>query len=172
LIRATWPETKALPRDAAAKAEIDAVVALVSGVRTVRAELHVPAGAQLPLLLAGDDAACRALETWAGAITRLARLSGISRAAGAPPKGAAQIPLAGVTATLPVAEVIDLAAERARLAKEIARLDGELAKIEAKLANPDFRAKAKPEVIEENEERRAEGQGTRARLAEALARIA
>ena len=172
LIRAAWPATAHLPRDAAAKAEIDAVVALVSGVRAVRAELHVPAGAQLPLLLSGDDAACRALENWQGAIVRLARLSGISRATGAPPKGAAQIPLAGVTATLPVAEVIDLAAERTRLAKEIARLDGELAKIEAKLSNPEFRAKAKPEVIEDNEERRAEGQGTRARLAEALARIA
>jgi valyl-tRNA synthetase len=172
LIRAPWPEVHGLPRDAAAKAEIDSVVRLVSGIRAVRAELNVPAGAQLPLLLAGDTEAVRRLEGWQDAIKRLARLSRIQPAQGEPPKGSAQIPLPGATAILPVAEVIDLAAERTRLAKEIARMEAEIARVDAKLNNPDFRAKAKPEVIEENEERRLEFSSTRARLAEALARIA
>jgi valyl-tRNA synthetase len=172
LIRAAWPEADRLPRDASAKAEIDAVVRLVSGIRAVRAELNVPAGAQLPLLLSGDADAVSRLERWQDAIKRLARLSRIEPAQGDPPKGSAQIPLSGATAILPVAEVIDLAAERARLAKEIARMEAEIARVDAKLNNPDFRAKAKPEVIEENEERRLEFTSTRARLAEALARIA
>lgn len=172
LIRAAWPEAGHLPRDDAAKAEIDAVVRLVSGIRAVRAELNVPAGAQLPLLLSGDAEAVARLERWQDAIRRLARLSRIEPAQGEPPQGSAQIPLGLATAILPVAEVIDLNAERARLAKEIARMEAEIARVDAKLNNPDFRAKAKPEVIEENEERRLEFTSTRARLAEALARIA
>jgi valyl-tRNA synthetase len=173
LIRAPWPDAKNLPRDAAAKAEIDWVVALVSGIRAVRAELNVPAGAQLPITLhdAPAEAAVR-LERWRDAILRLARGLSIATAAGAPPKGAAQVPIEGSVAAIPVAEVIDLAAERARLAKEIARADGELAKLAAKLGNADFRAKAPAEIIEEISERQEEEAERRARLAAALERIA
>jgi valyl-tRNA synthetase len=172
LIRAPWPESGTLPKDEAAKAEIDAVVRLVSGIRAVRAELNVPAGAQLPLLLSGEAGALARLEGWHEAIRRLARLSRIERLSGEAPRGSAQIPLPGATAILPIAEVIDLAAERARLAKEIARAEGEIRKIDAKLGNPEFRAKAPAEVIEEQQERRDDATGLRDRLAAALERIA
>jgi valyl-tRNA synthetase len=173
LMRAAWPDAAALPRDAAAKAEVDWVVALVSGIRAARAELNVPAGAQLAVALHdADDAAVARARTWGEAIMRLARASGIEAASGAPPRGAAQVPLAGCIAALPVAEVIDLAAERARLAKEVARAGAEIAKIEAKLANAEFRAKAPSEVVDELEERRETEAARRARLAAALEVIA
>jgi valyl-tRNA synthetase len=172
LIRAPWPAAD-LPRDAAATAEIDWLIALISGIRAVRAELNVPAGAQLPITLhdAPPEAAAR-LDRWRDAVLRLSRGLSITTAAGAPPKGAAQVPIEGAVAAIPVAEVIDLAAERARLAKEIARADGELAKLAAKLGNPDFRAKAPPEVIEDIVDRQEEEGERRARLAAALERIA
>ena len=51
--------------------------------------------------------------------------------------------------------LIDLKAEIVRLDKEIARLKGEIRGIDKKLANEQFVAKAPPEVIEEQHERRA-----------------
>ena len=65
---------------------------------------------------------------------------------------------------LPLGDVVNLAREKARLGKEITRLDGELTKITAKLANPNFLAKAKLEIIEEQREREAEASRDRARL--------
>jgi valyl-tRNA synthetase len=72
---------------------------------------------------------------------------------------------------LPVGEVVDLAAERARLEKEIGRLTAELAKLDQKLANPDFVARAPAEVVEQQRERLEEAAATCARLTQALQRI-
>ncbi|MBV9522550.1 MAG: hypothetical protein JO010_07140, partial [Alphaproteobacteria bacterium] len=58
-----------------------------------------------------------------------------------------------------------------RLTKEIARLDGEAEKIGRKLGNAQFIAKAKAEVVEEQRERLAEAEQTRAKLAAALDRL-
>jgi valyl-tRNA synthetase len=78
----------------------------------------------------------------------------------------------GATLILPLGEVVDLAWERARLAKEIGRLDGEIAKFAAKLGNPQFLAKAKPEVVEEQREREADAARDRDRLRAAYDRLA
>ena len=59
---------------------------------------------------------------------------------------------------LTVGAVVDLATERARLAKEIERLADDIGKIDRKLGNEQFIAKAKPEVVEEQRERRAQGE--------------
>ncbi|HYF09404.1 MAG TPA: hypothetical protein VD970_17425, partial [Acetobacteraceae bacterium] len=76
------------------------------------------------------------------------------------------------TVMLPLAEVIDLGAERARLAKERARIASDAEKIAAKLSKPDFIARAPEEVVEENRERLAAAEAEMQRLDAALARIA
>jgi valyl-tRNA synthetase len=76
------------------------------------------------------------------------------------------------TLLLPLAGVIDLAAERARLAKERAKAEAEARKVEAKLGNADFVARAKEEVVEENRERLVNFQAEMQRLDAAMARIA
>jgi len=72
----------------------------------------------------------------------------------AAPAGALQIVVRGDLAALPIAGLVDVAAERARLTKEIVKDRAEAAKVDAKLANADFVAKAPEEIIEENKERR------------------
>ena len=77
----------------------------------------------------------------------------------------------GAALALPVAEHIDLAAERGRLAKEIQGHASDIERAAKKLANADFLARAPEEVVEENRERLAESEATKARLEAALARL-
>jgi valyl-tRNA synthetase len=68
--------------------------------------------------------------------------------------------------------IVDLAQEKARLAREIGRLDTEVRKFAAKLANPNFIAKARPEIVEEQRGREADAARDRERLKAAYARLA
>jgi valyl-tRNA synthetase len=70
---------------------------------------------------------------------------------------------------LPLAGLIDLAAERQRLAREIDRVAAEIAKCEAKLANPAFADRAPPPVVDQERRRLTEWQEKHARLGEMLA---
>ncbi len=165
-----WPELQG-HENAAAEAEIGFVVDVVSEVRSVRSEMNVPAGAQIPLVLIGADpeTAARA-KTWEETIKRLARLSQISFAA-EPPAHSAQMIVRGTLAALPLEGIIDFAAEKLRLQKEIERLANDAKKIEAKLGNADFVNRAPEDVVEENRERLQEAEERRAKLIAALKRL-
>jgi valyl-tRNA synthetase len=170
LCLATWPTFDGLA-DPKAEEEIGWLIALVNEVRSVRSEMNVPGGAKIPLVLVGGGKAVRArADRYGEPIQRLARIDAITFAK-TPPRGAAQIVLADVTAALPLAGVIDMDAERARLEREIAKAEGEIAKVDAKLANADFVAKAPPEVVEENRERKAAFEATVKKLRTALKRV-
>ncbi|TAJ38047.1 MAG: valine--tRNA ligase [Reyranella sp.] len=169
LIGQPWPVPTAL--DAAADAEMGWLVKLISDIRSARAELNVPAGAKLKLLVIGGDATTAArLERHRAAIERLSRIEGIE-AATAAPKASLQIVVGEATYALPVGEVIDLKAEGARLQKEIKKLADEVGKIDAKLGNAAFVSRAPEEVVEEQRERRSQAEQTRARLSTALERL-
>ena len=102
---------------------------------------------------------------------RLARLDGI-HLADAAPEGAVQIVIDGAVFALPLAGVIDLAAERLHLTKGIAKIvDDEIAKYDKKLGNEAFLAKAPAEVVAKLRERKAEAERASARLTEALNRL-
>jgi valyl-tRNA synthetase len=77
----------------------------------------------------------------------------------------------GATLALPVAEFIDVAAERARLGKEVASLAADIDRTAKKLANVDFVARAPEEVVEDNRERLADAEAAKAKLEAALARL-
>jgi valyl-tRNA synthetase len=172
LIRAAWPEPVPVPEAEAARAELDWVVGLIGEVRAVRSEMHVPPSILAPILLRDADAeALGRVARWIDAIRRLARASEVSPMVGEVPKGSAQAVLGGITIVLPLAELIDLSAERARLERDRAKAQEEAAKVAAKLANESFVARAKPEVVQENRDRLAAFQAESERLAAALARL-
>ncbi|HWK66612.1 MAG TPA: valine--tRNA ligase [Rhizobiaceae bacterium] len=169
LCHAAWPAPRF--EDAEAAAEINWLVDLVSGIRSVRAEMNVPPAATAPLVMVGAHAETRErLERHASAIQRLARIGGISHS-GMAPKGAAQIVLGEATACLPLGSLIDLAAEAARLKKELDKVSGEIGRIEKKLSNPQFVAKAAEEVVTAERDKLAEFQEAVLKLKTALSRV-
>ncbi|MCO5158196.1 MAG: valine--tRNA ligase [Aquamicrobium sp.] len=169
LCHAAWPTPDF--EDSEAAAEINWLVDLVSGIRSVRSEMNVPPSATAPLVLVGANSATRERAARHDpAIRRLARISEVGFAEAAP-KGSAQIVAGEATACLPLGDLIDLKAEAARLEKELAKNADEVARIEKKLGNPQFVAKAAPEVVESEREKLDELREARARLGEALARL-
>jgi valyl-tRNA synthetase len=164
-----WPTPSF--EDAAAAEEMNWVVDFITAVRSVRSEMNVPAGAMVELSVSGASAATLArLATHDVLLRRLARASAIATAA-QPLKGAVQIVVGEATVSMPLAGVVDLAAERARLGKELDKVAREIGKIEAKLGNEQFMAKAKEEVVEEQRERLAEAIELRSRTEAALGRL-
>ncbi len=170
LIVETWPQLPEGWIDASAEAEIGWLVDLVTEIRSVRAEMNVPPGAKVPLTVSGAGEETRArLARHRDLIVTLARLE--SLAEGEAAAGSVPFVAGEATAALAIADFIDLAAERARLTKEIATQVGDIERVNKKLGNPDFLAKAKEEVIEENREKLAEAQAAKAKLEAALARL-
>ena len=164
-----WPAPEF--SDAAAAEEMNWVVDFITAVRSVRAEMNVPAGAMVALSVSGAGAATKArLAHHDILLRRLARAERIDVAA-EPMKGAVQIVVGEATVSMPLAGIIDLAAERARLARELDKVAREISKIEAKLGNAQFMAKAKEEVVEEQRERLADAQALRTRTEAALGRL-
>jgi valyl-tRNA synthetase len=165
-----WPALDGLvERDAVD--EVNWVVNLVSEIRSVRTEMSVPAGAKIPLVIvAANDVIRERVRRNDETLKRLARLDAIDFAKTAP-KGAALIVAGETTAALPLAGIIDMAAEKRRLAKEIEKADSDLKKMDAKLSNPQFMERAKEEAIEEAKDRKAELEAEIKRFSAALKRL-
>ncbi|WP_019995366.1 valine--tRNA ligase [Aureimonas ureilytica] len=153
LCHAPWPTGTF--RDDAAASDLNWLVDLVSEIRSVRAEMNVPPSAEAALVaVAPDQIVEERLTRHEAALKRLARLSGITVAETAPAQ-AAQLVLSNVTYALPLAGMIDFAAERTRLEKAEGKLRGEIDRIDKKLSNEKFVANAPEELVEQEREKRA-----------------
>ncbi len=171
LVAASWPDLADIPNDATAHAEMHWIIELVSGVRSIRAEMNVPAAAKIRLVLKGGGPwIVSRLARHRDVIETLARLASVE-IADTIPHGSAQFVVGDVVAALPLGDVIDFARERARLEKELQKAEREIARVDAKLANADFVARAPEEVIDEQKEKRAAAEALAGRLKEAVARL-
>ncbi len=88
-----------------------------------------------------------------------------------PPRGTPMAANALGELYLPLAGLVDFAAERARLLRELDKARAELAKVQEKLANPNFTQKVPPPVLEEHQRRRADWQTRVTQLEQALANL-
>ena len=170
LATSPWPEHDPQLVDAAAGAEMDWVIRLVGQVRTVRAEMSVPAGTVVPAALSGASAEnSDCLARHGALIARLAKLDLGAGETGS--KGAVRLVHDEASLVLDLAGIVELDAERARLGRELDRLAGDIAKIEKKLGDKRFIEKAPVHVQETQHERRAEAEAARQKIAAALERI-
>jgi len=169
LCHSAWPAPRFQDKDAAA--DINWLIDMVSGVRSVRSEMNVPAAAIAPLVVVGGNAETRArLERHEAALKRLARIGDISLAESAP-KASAQIVIGEATACLPLGALIDIAAETARLQKELAKTTEEVARLHKKLSNEKFVANAPEEIVAAEREKLAEYGLAQEKLNLALSRL-
>jgi valyl-tRNA synthetase len=164
LIVASWPVIQTPEGCLSAQDEMNWLIKGISAIRAIRAELNVPAGAQIPLQVkeASDESKAR-FERHNAIISRLARLNSITHVS-VIGKGSAQAVLNEAALVLPLAEIIDLDQERLRLNKESEKWLEEIRKVDEKLANKNFVDRAPPEIIEEHRARKAEAEATLVKL--------
>jgi valyl-tRNA synthetase len=158
LMLAPWPQASALASDADAEQQVQWLQAVILGVRQVRGEMDISPARKLPLLVAGGTATDHQLLQQHAAL--LGRLAGIEPAqllaadALAPPSASAVV--GDMTLLVPMAGLIDPAAELARLGKRLEKNSQEITKATAKLSNANFVANAPPEVVATERERIAQ----------------
>ncbi len=142
-------------------------------VRRIRAEMNIAPGKPLPVLLQhGSDEDRQRLERQRRALMTLGRLDSIAwLGEQEPAPEAATALVGGMKILLPMAGLIDQAAETARLDKEIAKLRKEAERGVTKLGNADFLGRAPADVVEKERTRVAELQLAVTKLEEQLARI-
>jgi len=173
LIHADWPTyTVADLLDKDADREMNWVISVIEQVRSARAQVHVPAGLYVPVLCTDLGAAeQRAWDSNEVMIKRIARIESLTRVDSLP-KGCITVAVEGGNLGLPVADIIDVAEEKARLEKTLGKLEKELGGLRGRLNNPKFVASAPEEVVNEARENLALREEEEGKLRTALQRLA
>lgn len=148
--------------DAGVLEKMETVKAIVNGVRGVRAKRNIAPKEALELHVVGDQTA-----PWPELIGKLGNVSAIA-SVGEADATAAKFIAGTTTYEVPLADMIDTEAERAKLAKEIDYLNGFRASIEKKLSNERFVAKAPAAVVEGERKKLADAEAKIARLTDSL----
>ena len=172
LMQQKWPSLDDGYANQAAGDELGWVLKTISQIRSVRADVNVPAGAKVPASLTGaNDETARRLDAHRDVIMRLARLEKFDLADAAP-AGSVKTVIDEATIVLEIADLIDASEEIARLDKQLGKLGGEITGLEKRLGNDAFVAKAPPEVVTEQRARLSDLQGTRDKLSLAREQLA
>ena len=163
-----WPDFGADFASDNAAEEMDWVIALVTEIRSMRADLGVPPAARVPAALVNAGKASeKRLKRHGEVIASMARLNDIRLEREVPGDAVAGV-IGEATLALSIADHIDIAEARKRLEKEIGSLEKDVAGLEKKLGNANFTARAPAEVVEENRERLADGRRRLEKLHAAL----
>ena len=172
LVHADWPTyDPAQMIDPEADRELNWVIGLIEAIRSARAQMHVPAGLQVPMLVTGWDAPAQS--AWAAnetMIRRLARVESLDEQE-AFPKGTVSIAVPGADFGLPLAGLIDIGEEKARLGKTLDKLKKEIGGLSGRLGNPKFAASAPADVVAEAEANLAAREEEARQIEAALARL-
>ncbi|HHH38580.1 MAG TPA: valine--tRNA ligase, partial [Sedimenticola sp.] len=159
--------------DEAAVAEMAWVQQFILGVRRIKGEMNIAPGKPLPVLL--QNASPRDRERLArnrhylDFLARLASVTLLEAGEEAPESATALV--GEMKLLIPMAGLIDKAAELARLEKEIGRIEADVKRIEGKLANANFVERAPAAVVEKERGRLADQQSALAKLREQQEKI-
>ncbi|WP_312524790.1 valine--tRNA ligase [Paracoccus sp. (in: a-proteobacteria)] len=152
LVHGDWPQIGAEQIDPIADREMNWVISLIEAIRSARAQIGVPAGAKLELIVTeADESARAALAANGPLVERMARIASVRD--GAMGQGMISVGVQGASFALPVGDVIDVKAEMARLEKSVSKTEKDANGLRNRLGNPKFVENAEPEVIEETREK-------------------
>ena len=169
---ARYPKT-VWPRDEKASSKMALLKDAVSSVRTIRAELRVPQQAKPRVLVRTEDQDF--VELWAEkhdvlctcTITELWTVGPDIE----PPRGSARQVLPKAEIFVPLGDIIDIEAERARLQSELKGAEENLTKVQATLGNKNFLKRAPEEVVEKERQKETEFRQKKERLQSNLASL-
>jgi valyl-tRNA synthetase len=154
----TYPTAGSIEADAAAEPEMQWVMSFILGVRQIRGEMDIAPSRRLDVLL--QNAGPADLEYLERNRSYLMRLAGVSEPRVLAPGEAAPIAAVALVSRLeilvPMAGLIDPAAELDRLGKRRRRAEGEFGKLQQKLTNGDFAKNAPAEVVAKDQARVSE----------------
>lgn len=164
-----WPEATLIDEEAAT--DINWLIDVVTGIRSVRFEMNVPAATRAPLVVveAGEVTRER-VQRYDALLKKLARIEVIDFSDKVP-EVSAQMILGEAVFCLPLGQLIDLEAERVRLRKEARKIEQDIEKISLKLNNPKFIANAKAEIVESEQNRVVELRAAQKKISIALERL-
>jgi valyl-tRNA synthetase len=150
---APWPRPSHAV-DAGAEAQISQVMELVTALRNLRAthKINPKAPLSATAVVRGDPEPQQELFTM---VKGLAYLSGLTVERPEPPPlgGVAEVVSGEITLSVPISELTNVEEEIARVERELAKSESESARIETLLANPNFVAKAPPNVVAREREK-------------------
>ena len=154
--------------DEQALSDAEWLKAVITAIRNIRGEMNVPPSKALNVLLRNtSEEDSQRLEANRQFLLKLAKLDDIRvlNDGEQAPMAATQL-VGDMEVLVPMAGLIDKAAELARLDKEIAKLDKDIQRLSGKLGNPGFIDKAPAAVVEKEKEKLQGQQHARLRLVE------
>jgi len=144
-----WPEYSLALDFPAEEARMQVLMGAIKAVRNRRAEMNVPPSRRANLFIRSEYTLDRAF------FLRLAGASEVhwieddyGEGDNAPCATAVQIICQGCKIWIPLGDLVDLEAERARLEKDLANVEKQLSGVQAKLNNESFVSKAPAAIIE------------------------
>jgi len=169
LVEENYPIGDEAALDPDAEGRMQVLRDVVTSVRNVRAAYRVNAAARIPVRVRAEGAKAMLVREATDGILRLAGVATLEVGPDvAKEKGSAATPIGDLEVVIPLAGVVDIEAERARLSREREKVEAELGEVARKLSNEAFVAKAKPEVVERERERRERLDTELAKLVESL----
>ena len=172
LVHQDWPKYGMELVNDAATSEISWTISLIDAIRSARAQMNVPAGSRVALVqVQNTRAGAAAMAANMAQICQMARITEVTTE-NEMPKGAITVSAPGAIFGLPLADIIDVSAEKFRLEKNMGKLAKELGGLRGRLNNPKFAASAPPEVLAETKANLTAREEEEQKISEALARLA
>ncbi len=173
LMTQRWPRA-AERRDAPAEDGFARIQEIVRAIRNARAEYNVEPGRRIAAIfaVAGRGLVQENLELF----TNLARLDEAqvaieSNANGSNSGPSVQLSAGGITTFLPLAGMVDLAAERNRIEKELANVEGQISRTAGLLSNENFVDRAPEQVVQRERDKLKELEALREQVNASLAQL-
>jgi valyl-tRNA synthetase len=146
--------------------EVQWLKTIIQSVRTIRSEMSISPAKLIPLFIKNASPALKdRAEKYATTLMSLSKLSEIHYlgAEDSVPVSASAV-VGDLELLIPMAGLIDKAAELGRLEKTLMKLDKDIGFIEGKLNNPTFTGKAPPDIIQKEQEKLAQAQLAKEKL--------
>lgn len=173
IVKTAWPTAGKNNQDLKdAFEDIEWLMTFVTIVRNIRAEKNIPYSKPLPILVQNaNERTLSLIENFESIIQQLVKTSSISPLTGDIPEMVIQDILNEATLIFPLADAIDLDAEKERLAKKQEKLVQEIETLQKRLSNASFVERAPEAVVNEARANLSEMQDEQTRLSQALSKL-